>query len=1118
MFRFAAAFLVSFMLCTLPVQAAGFEQTFKEAQAAYKTGKYADAARLFVQTADLLKKAKETAKAQMVLGNAAIAYMQAEDYASAVTIYENLLSNPGKADQKILLKSYKNLVICHSHLEQHALKIQTLERMMQALPKLPKAEISNVYAQMGDAYRALEIYAPASAAYDKAAHLLPQDADPRVRGRLLTAMGLCQGNMGDFASASESLTQAKELAARISEPLTVAESDSNLGILYWERGDYPQALQLLNNSLETERKNTLRRNEGVDLNNLGLVKKSMGYFPDAMRAFEDALAIAREVGNVKDEAIALSNRALLNRITGKLSEARADYRAALELYERTGFQEGKAGALLGVGKIAEREDRDLETALNCYREALDIYSQLRLPRNQAEALLQIGGVLKQTALPGRTSRDLVFDDEPTVPKIGKTEALAEAEKAYQSALLLAEQVGSKEMLWAAHQGLGFCAFQKGQPEEALEHYTFAINLVTAMRTSLESVELLGEYMAGKEDLYSEAMEVCARLHEATQDVKYLEMQMQFDETLRNEIQKASAALVRMEFADTNKQKLYDKLVALGRKQAKAESTVPVVAPVPADASEETKLVHKIKTEEAKKQRATVQQLDQDYQTLLAEWKEKYPGDAVIFESSARLDIPKIQQALSDDQILLHYMQLTDQLIIVCISKDKVDSRIINVSQKELNDIIQKKFLVEYIEGYGRNDDHQKEELYLNKSISILSNLYTYLINPIQDLVLNKNRLYISSDGFLAQVPFCALVSDIYNGKPNFLIEKYDIAYIRPSFIYTLNRANPKGKIKKMLAVANPYNINFAMRLLPGTISEVEKANNFLKVDQLEKTIGLEALKENEITKKQESIQEYISSIFPELPTPPDRPTEKWFRDKINNNTYEIIYFATHGMPYSNTYSTLKPAIKKAKNNGNLSDAWKRKIKMAEKNLNTQSPLNGFLYLSSNLDDNIFDNDIAKEQDGLLTMKEIIELPDSQFINTRYVILSACNTGVTFVPLYIKNDFGDALFDDKEIEKDLRNIGWIPGIDQISFVETFMKKGVLNVYATLWFADDKASAHLLSYFMKELVSQGQEQDAVAAFSKAQRNFITDCKEGKNPLGYPSPPLHPYFWAVGALFGK
>lgn len=1088
MFRFAAAFLVSFMLCTLPVQAAGFEQTFKEAQAAYKTGKYADAAKLFVQTADLLEKAKESAKAQMVLGNAAIAYMQAEDYTSAVKVYEKLLGKPGKTEQGVLLKSYKNLVICHSHLEQHALKIQTLERMMQALPKLPKAEISNVYAQMGDAYRALEIYAPASAAYDKAAHLLPQDADPRVRGRLLTAMGLCQGNMGDFAGASENLAKAKELAARISEPLTVAESDSNLGILYWERGDYPQALQLLNNSLETERKNTLRRNEGVDLNNLGLVKKSMGYFPDAMRAFEDALAIAREVGNVKDEAIALSNRALLNRMTGKLSEARADYRVALELYERTGFQEGKAGALLGVGKIAEREDRDLETALNCYREALDIYSQLRLLRNQAEALLQIGGVLKQTALPGRTSRDLVFDDEPTVPKIGKTEALAEAEKAYQSALLLAEQVGSKEMLWAAHQGLGFCAFQKGQPEEALEHYTFAINLVTAMRTSLESVELLGEYMAGKEDLYSEAMEVCARLHEATQDVKYLEMQMQFDETLRNEIQKASAALVRMEFADTDKQKLYDKLVALGRKQAKAESSVPVVAPVPADASEETKLVHKIKTEEAKKQRATVQQLDQDYQTLLAEWKEKYPGDAVIFESSARLDIPKIQQALSDDQVLLHYMQLTDQLIIVCISKNKVDSRIINISQKELNDIIQKNFLVEYIEEYGHNNSPtpEEEQKYLNKSISTLSELYTYLINPILDIISDKNRLYISSGGFLAQVPFSALVYYDENNIQRFLIENYEIGNIRSSFIGSLTNANEKKAIKTLLAVGNPINDNFiTLKSLDAAEDEVKKVSSILNSNSID-------IQYNKLA------------------------TENWFKKNILLNNYDIVYFATHSVPYSEVYYSynfekkIVNALNSKKNTEKILKL-KHEKKFVEKHLPTISPLNGYIYLGIN----------DKFQDtGLLTIKKIMELPENIFKNTRYIILSACNTGVMFAPKTLKNSsIYEKISNSKKIEKELRKIGWIPGVDQISFVDVFMRRKVNNVYGTLWFANDVSSAYLMSHFMENLVKQGEHQDAVAAFSETQRQYIKESREEGEPLGKNySVPLHPFLWAVGALFGK
>ena len=1102
MFRFAAAFLVSFMLCTLPVQAAGFEQTFKEAQAAYKTGKYADAAKLFVQTADLLEKAKESAKAQMVLGNAAIAYMQAEDYTSAVKVYEKLLGKPGKTEQGVLLKSYKNLVICHSHLEQHALKIQTLERMMQALPKLPKAEISNVYAQMGDAYRALEIYAPASSAYDKAAHLLPQDADPRVRGRLLTAMGLCQGNMGDFAGASENLAKAKELAARINEPLTLAESDSNLGILYWERGDYPQALQLLNGSLETERKNTLRRNEGVDLNNLGLVKKSMGYFPDAMRAFEDALAIAREVGNVKDEAIALSNRALLNRITGKLSEARADYRAALELYERTGFQEGKAGALLGVGKIAEREDRDLETALNCYREALDMYSQLRLPRNQAEALLQIGGVLKQTALPGRTSRDLVFDDEPTVPKIDKTEALAEAEKAYQSALLLAEQVGSKEMLWAAHQGLGFCAFQKGQPEEALEHYTFAINLVTAMRTSLESVELLGEYMAGKEDLYSEAMEVCARLHGETQDVKYLEMQMQFDETLRNEIQKASAALVRMEFADTDKQKLYDKLVTLGRKQAKAESSVPVVVSVSADASEETKLVHKIKTEEAEKQKATVQQLDQDYQTFLTEWKEKYPGDAVIFESSARLDIPKIQQALSDDQILLHYMQLTDQLVIVCISKDEVNSRIVKVSQKEIDETIRKQFLIEYIQKYGGKQNAPslfEEREYMDNSVFILSKLNNWLIFPIKDLIENKKRLYICAGGFIAQVPFSALVSSYEDKNPHFLIEDYDIGNIRPSFISTLTDPNKKSSDKTLLAVGNPHNNIIYMASLDGAEDEVKNINSTLSKETFIKDI------------------QYTNMA-----------NISWVMDNLKKSSYEIIYFATHSMPYSETYSTwhikYNTLVNHYKKNFNKID-WNGKkfattaeeaeqimIKqksVIEKELPSMSFLNSYLYMADEQNDN-----------GLLTIKKIMELPDSYFLQTRYVILSACNTGVIFAPKALKDERTFTDFNQsKNMEEELRKIGWIPCIDQISFVDIFMRRKVNNVYGTLWFANDDASSYLMSHFIEKLVNQGEHQDAVAAFSETQRQYIKESREGKKPLGNDYPvPLHPFFWAVGALFGK
>lgn len=150
----------------------------------------------------------------------------------------------------------------------------------------------------------------------------------------------------------------------------------------------------------------------------------------------------------------------------------------------------------------------------------------------------------------------------------------------------------------------------------------------------------------------------------------------------------------------------------------------------------------------------------------------------------------------------------------------------------------------------------------------------------------------------------------------------------------------------------------------------------------------------------------------------------------------------------------------------------------------------------------------------------MELPENIFKNTRYIILSACNTGVMFAPKTLKNSsIYEKISNSKEIEKELRKIGWIPGVDQISFVDVFMRRKVNNVYGTLWFANDVSSAYLMSHFMENLVKQGEHQDAVAAFSETQRQYIKESREGGEPLGKNySVPLHPFLWAVGALFGK
>ena len=82
----------------------------------------------------------------------------------------------------------------------------------------------------------------------------------------------------------------------------------------------------------------------------------------------------------------------------------------------------------------------------------------------------------------------------------------------------------------------------------------------------------------------------------------------------------------------------------------------------------------------------------------------------------------------------------------------------------------------------------------------------------------------------------------------------------------------------------------------------------------------------------------------------------------------------------------------------------------------------------------------------------------------------------------------------------------------------MRKGITNVYGTLWFADDAASSALMSKFIQNLVLQSDHPDAVAAFSSAQRELVTKAKAGEKVIPDTEMPYHPFFWAVGAIFGK
>ncbi len=1088
------------------VHAGVLEDTFAAAKQKFSAGQFDEAGDLFLQVAEMLRKQGNTKGYYAFMNNAGTSFMKGKNYDSAINIYSEVVEKPRRVEAKTLNQAFKNLIDCYNQTGQYALRIEAIEQYLKAVPRMPKIEQADWMAGLGDMYRRLEVYHQAIDYYNRSLKTMGRNAPPDRVARLLTGMGLSLGNIGQFDAAIKNLTAANDIAKKINIPQTIAEANSNLGTLYWERGDYSKAQKFLNTAIEVAKKNNLRANEGGDLNNLGLLLKDAGKFNDSMSNFVTSIAIGQQLGNKQHEAIGLVNRALLYRMTGKLSESRADYRKAEELFRLVNFREGIAGTLLGQGAIAEREDRNYTVALDFYTKALDIYNELGLVRAQAETYNQIGRIFKTIAAPSRPTRDLIFDDAPEMPQIPKNDALAKAKEAYTKALALAEQISAKVLLWSAWQGLGYCAYQEGNLEQAYKYYTQAIDLVTGMRADLASVSLLGEYMAGKEDLYGEAREVCAALYAKTKQQKYLEKQIQFDETLRNEISKASLALVKVQFDDPQKQLAYEKLVTLGKEQEKAEKAIPMVVKPSKNMNAEAKKQNELRQKEAKKQIAVVKKIDADYKKQLAAWEKKYPEDAVVFQSAARVDIKKIQKNLEPGQAVLQYLPLSDKLIIIAMSNKKVEQYIVNVGQGELDKIIKKELLVGYTEKYGRGKvkgSHQEE---FKRICATMHKLYQYLIEPAEAFIADKKKLYFIASGFLAQVPFVSLTKEYDENTANFLVEKYDISQVRPSFIESLSSPVRKESLKTLLAVGNPRNTNIFMPDLQGAKREVENADISISHDSAIKDIRYEK-----------------------------NATEGWFIDQLKSAQYEYIYFATHGVPFSEVYLTYVTMYNKYaerlkkrfegkpsanfREDPNQYEMLSYGKEYVDNQLTGFSPVNGFLYLQAGKDFHFGQNQsaLASKDDGLFTITDIMRLDKKSFDKTKVVILSACNTAVTFAPKTLKNETTSDAMSSEDVEKSLRKAGWIPGVDQVSFVDVFMRRGVSNVYGTLWFVDDESSSYILSQFMKNLQNAGSDADIVHVYSHTLREYLRLSKANNKPINHPMP-IQPFLWAAGAFFGK
>ncbi|WP_202108426.1 CHAT domain-containing protein [Succinivibrio dextrinosolvens] len=1174
------------------------EELFNKVDAAISKQDYKQASEILEQLADMFKE-KSIDDAVVLWHNAAIAKINDKDYSGAEKLYAKIFSSTKKIPEDVKKALYNNLIFCQKELGNKIEVITSSDRYIKDFPKMDTTELINQYSLQGDMYRELELYTAAVNSYEKAKKRFSSKFDKTKTALILADLAFCQNKLGSFTDSIKNYEAAKNLAKEVKHYEVLAESISNLGIISWKRGDYKNARSILKEAEEIEKNNNLRRNEGADINNLGLIDRAYGDYDSAFGQFEKSRKIAIEIQNKQDEGIAVSNIAMIYLLKKDYPKAETEFKKSIELFKEVNFKEGLALATLGLATVYEFYDDNnkisYEKALSFLEESTELYGEIKSPFGLMQTLNQTGFLYREIydglLLISNSSDRIKLNDvkkekEERIQKfqsaisnikITKEEALQKVKEYGEKIQTLGKKYELKDLSWGGSWLQGYYSLKSHQSEKAENYFEEALlclndifrsdahdngrnykkdrekffddyeSLFTTFRAQVYLKKEKGSELKDPSNMLAGNKQSSSKISVDDTENSSTDKLAQL-EHLRAEHNRRSY-IPALKFENDKQDSLHASLRDVSAELNAAKQTkVTLQARLSRDLTfsddeiesvSDKKLASLIEVE-LKSQEANIKRLEGEYEKLLADWNKNYPTEKNLFASNKRVNLEELQKTLKSDQVILQYIALPDNLVIVSVSPKEIAVSSVDIDRDSLNNIIKEGFIINGIEKFRAKTNLLGAEDYdisnLKTTAKALNTLYNYLLKPVESVLGDHKRVYIISEGLLAQIPFGALVSG-FNDKdqPNYFVEKYDVAYLRPSFAHQTSAQKQKknGQIKKVLAIANARNENFPMDYLDGSIREVNSVKKALSLDKKQSDIAVGNVKWDslETFKNTKDLQgsELIKAIFDNVDSHPV-PTEKWVREQLSKNEYEIMYFATHGMPYSDTYITTQKLIANEKSGKSISDVQKIILKTSQKNLKEITPMNGFLYLSSNPGDDILSGkEIPENQDGLLTMKEIVQMPGSNFKNMNLIVLSACNTGVTYVPKAIASSGADGadlskLFDTDTVGKELEEAGLEPGVDQVSFIETFMSKGVRNIYGTLWPVDDVAATVLMSKFAENMSQKDKYPDVITAYNAAQRTIIelskNNIKDDAGNLVVPNTPVayHPFYWAVGAVFGR
>jgi CHAT domain-containing protein/tetratricopeptide (TPR) repeat protein len=309
--------------------------------------------------------------------------------------------------------------------------------------------------------------------------------DGRIEGNALTNLGMLAVRVGDPAGAVPLLDSARMRYRATGYPTGEQNALGQLGTAYAALGRPHVALAALDSALQLSRREGVRQDEASDLEAMAEIYRDAGDPQRALELYDRAEPINRDLGLAVEAGADLRNEAEIRGELGDLNDAREDATRALEAHRAAASRFEELTDLLLLADLEARSGLERES-VGRLAAARALALDLDVRRARAEVALAEARIADRTGAPAAVLRMM---------RAARADLAAGGYGTEQEAL------GLEARALARLGRLDSAAAVGRRAVEALER----------VRGSYGSAELKASYLAGKQGIYGDLVEVLRRL-------------------------------------------------------------------------------------------------------------------------------------------------------------------------------------------------------------------------------------------------------------------------------------------------------------------------------------------------------------------------------------------------------------------------------------------------------------------------------------------------------------------------------------------------------------------------------------------------------------------------------